>query len=241
MLDREKKDKERQEVLETTLRSYRTAMENAFALQERSLEFAQSLLEGPATALRAQATNNRATLQTLNEQTRRQREALENLIQESTSIYVDLLQMPFSYYQDVVQAMTTPWAVPGDSQRKEEVEVAEPAPEASTQSIPEGVTEAAAEAQAAAEAAAEAVAEAAAEAEEAAAEAEEAAAETEDRTGGDLPIADYDSLNVREVSSRLDDLSAEEIEQLRDYEAENKNRRTLIERLDAKLQAGSAS
>ncbi len=61
----------------------------------------------------------------------------------------------------------------------------------------------------------------------------------EGRADGGLPLEDYDSLNVREVSARLDELSVEEIRQLRDYEARNKNRRTLLERLDNRIEAGS--
>ncbi len=65
-------------------------------------------------------------------------------------------------------------------------------------------------------------------------------APAESRAGGDLPLEDYDSMNVREVSSKLGELSVEEIRQLRDYEASNKNRRTLISRLDARIEAGSS-
>ncbi len=61
----------------------------------------------------------------------------------------------------------------------------------------------------------------------------------EGRADDGLPLEDYDSLNVREVSERLDELSVEEIRQLRDYEARNKNRRTLLERLDNRIEAGS--
>jgi hypothetical protein len=61
----------------------------------------------------------------------------------------------------------------------------------------------------------------------------------ESRADGSLPLEDYDSLNVREVSARLNELSVEEIRQLRDYEARNKNRRSLLERFDNRIEAGS--
>ena len=179
MMDREKKERERQEVFEATWRSYRTTMENAFALQERTLEFARRVLEGPAEALRNQAESNRATLDALAKQSRRQREALENLVRESTGAYANLLQAPFSYYQEVVEAMTAPWASSGD--------------------VPD-----------------------------------------EPREDGVLPLEDYDSLNVREVSNKLDELSVEEIRQLRSYEARNKNRRTLMDRFNRRIETGSS-
>ena len=55
----------------------------------------------------------------------------------------------------------------------------------------------------------------------------------------DLPLADYDTLNVREVSERLEELSVEEVEQLRRYEAVNKNRSTLLKRFDDRIEDGA--
>lgn len=53
-----------------------------------------------------------------------------------------------------------------------------------------------------------------------------------------LPLEDYDSLTVSQVTQRLGQLSVEEIERLRDYEAEHKNRRSLMERFERRLRAG---
>ena len=178
MMDRERQERGLQEVFEAAQVSHLAAIENTFALQERILEFARSLLESPTEALRAQSENNRATLDALAEQSRRQQEALENVVRESANAYVNLIQAPFSYYREILEAMTSPWTSP------------EGAPES--------------------------------------------------RAGGDLPLEDYDSMNVRQVSERLGDLSVEEIRQLRDYEAKNKNRRTLLNRFDARIEAGSS-
>lgn len=52
-----------------------------------------------------------------------------------------------------------------------------------------------------------------------------------------LPLEDYDSLSVNRVTQRLGELSVEEIEWLRDYEAENKGRRSLMERFDRRIRA----
>ena len=57
----------------------------------------------------------------------------------------------------------------------------------------------------------------------------------------DLPIGDYDSLNVRQATARLEGLSVEELRQVRDYEARNKNRSTLLEKLDEEIEAGSTT
>ena len=81
MMDRERQEKDLQEVFDTTQASYRAAIENTFALQERTLEFARSLLEALA------------------EQSRRQREAMEKLVKESAKVYESLLSAPFSHHQ----------------------------------------------------------------------------------------------------------------------------------------------
>ena len=54
-----------------------------------------------------------------------------------------------------------------------------------------------------------------------------------------FPIPGYDEMNVQEISERLDPLTEDQIRQLKDHERENHNRKTLIERYDAKLRASS--
>ncbi|MDP8952269.1 MAG: hypothetical protein M3N18_08540 [Actinomycetota bacterium] len=50
-------------------------------------------------------------------------------------------------------------------------------------------------------------------------------------------MEDYDSLTVHQVTQRLGELSVEEIERLRDYETRNKNRRSLMQRFDTRIEA----
>ncbi len=49
--------------------------------------------------MRTQAENNRATLEALVEQSRKLREAMENLVGESAKVYERLLEAPFSHRQ----------------------------------------------------------------------------------------------------------------------------------------------
>lgn len=63
----------------------------------------------------------------------------------------------------------------------------------------------------------------------------------EGQAAAELPLEDYDSLTVEQISQRLDDLSAEELRQLRAYEAQNKSRSTLLQRLDERIEASSSS
>ena len=50
-----------------------------------------------------------------------------------------------------------------------------------------------------------------------------------------LPIPDFDELSVRGAKPRLDALSTDELRRLRDYEAENKKRKTLIHEIERRM------
>jgi hypothetical protein len=52
---------------------------------------------------------------------------------------------------------------------------------------------------------------------------------------GGFPIAGYDELSVAEISGRLEALSEAQIKQMRDYEWRTKNRKSLMEQFDRKL------
>jgi hypothetical protein len=99
MMDHERQEKDLQEVFDTTQASYLAAIENTFALQERTLQFTRTLIEAPQEVLRAQAEDNRAMLETLTEETKRHREAMVNLVRESAKVYESFLRSPFSHHQ----------------------------------------------------------------------------------------------------------------------------------------------
>ena len=99
MMDRERQEKDLQEVFETTQASYQTAIENTLELQEQTLEFARSLLESPPETFREHAENNRVTLKALDKRSRRQREAVQKLVGEAAKVYESLLSTPFSHHQ----------------------------------------------------------------------------------------------------------------------------------------------
>ena len=56
---------------------------------------------------------------------------------------------------------------------------------------------------------------------------------------GQPPIDGYDELTVDEVAGRLQGLSGEELRRTRAYEQRNKNRATLIEQIDRRLEANA--
>ena len=54
-----------------------------------------------------------------------------------------------------------------------------------------------------------------------------------------LQTLDYDGLTVAEISERLDALSVHQLEQVREFEKNNKNRETLVGQIDRKIRANS--
>ena len=56
---------------------------------------------------------------------------------------------------------------------------------------------------------------------------------------GTLPIAGYDQKSVGEIASRLETLTSDQLERLKDHERRNKNRETLIREIDRRIGATS--
>jgi hypothetical protein len=63
--------------------------------------------------------------------------------------------------------------------------------------------------------------------------------ETTAPTNGSLPIAGYDEKSVGEITARLDILTVDQLERLKDYERRNKNRGTLIREIERRIGAAS--
>ena len=55
------------------------------------------------------------------------------------------------------------------------------------------------------------------------------------KNANDIPIVGYDELSAREVEKKIKGLSKDEIKAVRSYEKNNKNRKTLLERIESKL------
>jgi hypothetical protein len=63
--------------------------------------------------------------------------------------------------------------------------------------------------------------------------------ETTTPTNGSLLIAGYDEKSVGEITARLNTLTVDQLERLKDYERRNKNRETLIREIDRRIGAAS--
>src|SRR5918997_1850101 len=62
---------------------------------------------------------------------------------------------------------------------------------------------------------------------------------TSQPSDAELPLDNYDLLRAKEVADRIEPLSLEEIKRLRDYEAKNQNRRSVLKRMDERINAAS--
>jgi hypothetical protein len=71
---------------------------------------------------------------------------------------------------------------------------------------------------------------------------EEATRQAELRSAvfGALKTSDYEALTVDDIAKRLDGLTVEQLEQVREYEKRNKDRETLIEQIERKIRAKSS-
>jgi hypothetical protein len=55
-----------------------------------------------------------------------------------------------------------------------------------------------------------------------------------------FPIEGYDQMNAEEISGRLNGLSVEELQLVRDHEEIHEGRKTLLEQMDRKIRSASS-
>ncbi len=105
MVNTEKANKAVERLAETTRDSYQTVMDHAVGLQERNVRFAQGLVDGSIRELRHQAESNRSVLGELFERAEQQRDAYQELVEQSLDGYMNLAYAPFSYYREGLEAV----------------------------------------------------------------------------------------------------------------------------------------
>jgi hypothetical protein len=87
-------------MVSATRESYARVLDHAVAMQERNVRFAQEMVGGSITELREQAESNRAMALELAERADEQRDAFQNIVEESLDAYMDLAFAPLSYYKE---------------------------------------------------------------------------------------------------------------------------------------------
>ena len=178
-------------------------------LQQRNVDFAQNWLGGGVRTLREQTGHNLHAADAVVRNARKQQEGLQTIGRE---------------WVGASQNLFTPFA----SYAREGLRTAQQATEQGIQATQQVAQQGLRVAEETAE-----------QTDKVLRETEEATREAEVRTVvyGALGTTDYESLNVDEVSKRLEGLSAEQLKKVREFEKKNKSRETLIEQIDRKIKA----
>jgi hypothetical protein len=192
-------------------------------LQQKNAEFVQGWMGEALEVVREQTEQNARTAEAFARAASRQQESMRSLTQGWVGAYRDFFS-PFAYAQ---QGMRT---FQRATQQGLEVteQVAKQGLRASEQATRQGLR----------------VAEEATErTEDVLRQTEKVTREAELRTAvfSALGTANYDELTVEEVSKRIDGLPTEQLEKVREFEKQNKNRETLIEQIDRKIRANKTS
>jgi signal transduction histidine kinase len=89
------------------LKANQAAAESLTAAQERNMQYAQRFFTEGMEILERQVESMRVLMQELEQQARKQQEALQTLANESVDTYIDFLRTPLSYYQQTLDAAET--------------------------------------------------------------------------------------------------------------------------------------
>ena len=103
MMDRERTEKELQEIFEEIQHAYKTLVDNAFTLQEQTLELARTLFESSAE----KPQDTQAALEELANQSRSQREEFEKLVRKLSEAYTKVLNAPADRHHHKVEEAKT--------------------------------------------------------------------------------------------------------------------------------------
>jgi hypothetical protein len=179
-------------------------------LQHRNAEYVQGWTGDAVEALREQTEQNVRTAETFARGISKQQESFGELARAWAGTYRDFFS-PFAYFREGMRT----------TQRATQQGI-----EATEQVARQGLR----------------VAEEAAEqTEEVLKQTEKATKKAELRTAvfGALKTTNYGQLTVDEISKRIEGLSTKDLEKVREFEKQNKNRETLIEQIDRKIRANS--
>jgi hypothetical protein len=191
-------------------------------LQQRNFAFAQEWLREGAEALQEQTEHNLRTAEAFARSARKQQEGFRALAHELIEAYEGFFFSPFYYTQQGLR----PIQQATEQGLKATQQVVEQGAEATQQVARQGLR----------------VAEEATErTEETLRQVEEATREAELRTSvlASLETDNYETLTVAEITEKLGDLSTDELKKLREFEKRNKDRESLVERIDSKIRANS--
>ena len=100
MASREKAREAVEELARTARGSYERILDHTVTMQERSVRFAQEVVDHSIDELRAQAESNRALTEELVERAHKQRDAVQTVVEESLGAYMNLAFAPLPYFKE---------------------------------------------------------------------------------------------------------------------------------------------
>ena len=190
-------------------------------LQQKNAEFVRSWTGDAVEVLREQAEHNARTAEAFARAVGRQQEGLRTLTRGWVGAYQDFFS-PFAYARQGMRAFqdaTRQGLEATEQVARQGLRVAEEATEQGLRAVEEATERT----------------------DKVLRQTEKATREAELRTAvfSALGTTDYDALSVEEVARRIDGLPADQLEKVREFEKNNKNRQTLIEQIDRKIRANS--
>ena len=228
---------------DSTQQAFTALTDRTVSLQERNLRLTQNFFHNWIEQVDNQAQGTREAAQNLQEQGQRQREAIETLSQEATNAYTEFLNSALRFYQHTLSTATQVGQqnIQQGAQATQQgmqagIQAAgQQAMEATSQATQQGAQATNQSAQQEAQAANQSAQQGARGGEQIA----QAGAFAAQRVATGVPIRDYDDLNVGKIVEQLDNLSADELQNVRAYEQENKNRDGVLQQIDRRLNAAA--
>ena len=190
-------------------------------LQQRNAEFVRGWAGDAVEVMREQTEHNARTAETFARAMGRQQEGFRTLTRGWVGAYTEFFS-PFAYVRQGMKAFqdaTRQGLEATEQVARQGLRVAEEATEQGLRVVEEATERT----------------------EDVLRQTEEATREAELRTAvySALGTTDYDALSVDEVSRRIDGLPAEQLEKVREFEKNNKDRETLVAQIDRKIRANS--
>lgn len=186
--------------------------------QQRTASFSQELLSNGIEAVRGQTEQNVRTAEAFVESARKQREAFSGITRGWTDAYRGFLFAPFSYAQGGLKAVQQA-TEQGAKATQQAVQQGLRLVEETTEQTEQVTREAAHEIERVKE--------------------DNRKAEAWKGVLGTLGTDDYEGLTVANVVQKLDDLSVEQLEEIRAHEKQGKDRNSLVEQIDRRINVAS--
>jgi hypothetical protein len=191
-------------------------------LQQRNAEFVRGWMGEAVEVVREQAEHNARTAEAFARTASTQQEGFRALTQGWVGAYRDFFS-PFAYFQEGMRAF--------QRATQQGLEVTEQEARQGLRATEEATCQGLRVAEEATE-----------RTDKVLRQTEKVTREAELRTAvlGALKTTDYDELSVAEVSKRIEGLPTEQLEKVREFEKNHKNRETIIEQIDRKIRANDS-